>query len=68
MPRNAKASVVFASDNNITNFLLTEPEGRTWQYAVRTERGEVSTKIIEGKYSTKRQDQARLVSIAMLVD
>ena len=50
-----------------TNLLLTEREGRTWEYwpkvvAVRTERSEVRTKTTVGPYSPVRLEQARLVS------
>ena len=45
--------------NAVTNFLLTEREGRTGEYwpevvAVRTERSEVRTKTTEGQYSSVR--------------
>ena len=48
----------------ITNFLLTEREGRTEEYwpevvAVRTERSEVRTKTTEGQYSPVRLELAR---------
>ena len=51
----------------IINLLLTEREGRTWEYwpevvAVRTERKEVRTKTTEGQYSPVRLELARLVS------
>ena len=57
----------FWKNVNITNFLLTEREGRTGEYwpevvAVRTERSEVRTKTTEGQYSPVRLELARLVS------
>ena len=52
---------------HITNFLLTEREGRTGEYwpevvAVQTERSEVRTKTTKGQYSPVRLELARLVS------
>ena len=51
----------------LTNFLLTEREGRTGEYwpevvAVRTERSKVHTKTTEGQYSPVQIELARLVS------
>ena len=53
--------------NAITNFLLTECEGRNGEYwpevvAARTERSEVRTKTPKGQYSTVRLELAQLVS------
>ena len=52
-------AIVYQPPVLVTNFLLTEREGRTGEYwpevvAVRTERSEVRTKTTEGQYSSVR--------------
>ena len=54
----------YISNNNvlISNFLLTEHEGRTVEYWREVERSDVCTKPTEGQYSLVRLEQARLVT------
>ena len=65
--RKALFTCVIYTNNNNTNLLQTEREGRTGKYwpevvAVRTSLRSVRTKTTEGQYSPVRLKQARLVS------